>query len=98
MNYPTTNCVEETVNKKSITENNSLKVMLDDTQKALVEAREMLMKIHTNIINVPSPDNDKPMANCMNDQAIINRNLAMMCRDLAVELMRMLFGEDSTGK
>ena len=93
MNYPTMNCVEEPVNTKSISENNSLKEMLDDTQKALCETREMLMKIHTNIINIPSSDNDKPTANCMNDQAIINRNLATMCRDLAVELMRMLFGE-----
>lgn len=93
MSYPTMNCGEEPVKAKSITENNSLKVMLEDTQTALIETYEMLNTIHYSIVNAPQPETDKPMANCMNDQGIINRNLSRMCRDLTVDIMRMLFGE-----
>ena len=94
MSYPTMCCDSEPVNAKSITEGNSLNIkeILDDTEKILFETHDILLSIRRNLMNMPNAENDLPKANCMNDQAIINRNMSDMCRSYAMDIKRMLFG------
>ena len=92
MNYPTMCCEVESENR-SVTEENTIKAMLEETQKILFETHDILLNISRNVVNMPSPENEIPKANCMNDQAIINRNLSGMCREMAMDIHRMLFGK-----
>ena len=94
MSYPTMCCDSEPVVAKSITEGNSLNIkeILDDTEKILFETHDILLSIKRNILNIPNAENDLPKANCMNDHAIINRNMSDMCRSYAMDIKRMLFG------
>lgn len=94
MSYPTMCCDSEPVNAKAVTEGNSLNIkeILDDTEKILFETHDILLSIRRNLMNMPNAENDLPKANCMNDQAIINRNMSDMCRSYAMDIKRMLFG------
>lgn len=94
MSYPTMCCDAEPVNAKAIKEGDSfnIKEILDDTEKILFETHDILLSIRRNILNMPNAENDLPKANCMNDQAIINRNMSDMCRSYAMDIKRMLFG------
>lgn len=94
MSYPTMCCDAEQVNAKAIKEGDSfnIKEILDDTEKILFETHDILLSIKRNILNIPNAENDLPKANCMNDQAIINRNMSDMCRSYAMDIKRMLFG------
>lgn len=90
MSYPTMCCEAESVIKEGDSLN--IKEILDDTGKILFETQDILLSIKQNIMNIPNAENDLPKANCMNDQAIINRNMADMCRLYAMDIKRMLFG------
>ena len=94
MSYPTMCCDSEPVNAKAIIEGNSINIkeILDDTEKILFETHDILLSIRRNLMNMPNAENDLPKANCMNDQAIINRNMSDMCRSYAMDIKRMLFG------
>lgn len=94
MSYPTMRCDAEPANEKAIAEGDSfnIKEILDDTEKILFETHDILLSIKRNILNIPNAENDLPKANCMNDQAIINRNMSDMCRSYAMDIKRMLFG------
>ena len=94
MSYPTMCCDSEPVVTKAVTEGNSLNIkeILDDTEKILFETHDILLSIRRNLMNMPNAENDLPKANCMNDQAIINRNMSDMCRSYAMDIKRMLFG------
>ena len=94
MSYPTMCCDAEPVNAKVIAEGDSINIkeILDDTEKILFETHDILLSIRRNIMNMPNAENDLPKANCMNDQAIINRNMSDMCRSYAMDIKRMLFG------
>ena len=94
MSYPTMCCDSEPVNAKAIKEGDCLNIkeILDDTEKILFETHDILLSIRRNILNMPNAENDLPKANCMNDQAIINRNVSDMCRSYAMDIKRMLFG------
>ena len=81
MSYPTMCCDAEPVNTKAIREGDSINIkeILDDTEKILFETHDILLSIKRNILNIPTnAENDLPKANCMNDQAIINRNMSDM--------------------
>ena len=94
MSYPTMCCDAEPVNAKGIAEGDSINIkeILDDTEKILFETHDILLSIRRNILNMPNAENDLRKANCMNDQAIINRNMSDMCRSYAMDIKRMLFG------
>lgn len=95
MSYPTMCCDSEPVNAKDIREGDSfnIKEILDDTEKILFETHDILLSTRRNIMNMPNAEKDDlPKANCMNDQAIINRNMSDMCRSYAMDIKRMLFG------
>lgn len=94
MSYPTMCCESEPVNAKAIKEGDSLNIkeILDDTENILFETHDILLSIRRNIMNLPNAEDDLPKANCMNDQAIINRNMSDMCRSLALDIKNMLFG------
>lgn len=94
MSYPTMCCeVEQEITKAiNVGDSNNIKQILDDTENILLETHDILLSISRNIMNMPNAENDTPKANCMNDQAIINRNVSNMCRSLAMEIKNMLFG------
>ena len=93
MSYPTMCCEAEPEIVKSAKEDYSIKKVLDETQEILFETHDILLNISRSILNTPTPtDNDVPRANCMSDGAIINRNMAGMCRSLAMDIRNMLFG------
>lgn len=98
MKYTSMCCDEAPVPTKAVTEGNSynIKEILDDTEKILFETHDILLSIRRNILNMPNdePADDLPKALCMNDQAIINRNMSDMCRSYAIDIKRMLFGGD----
>ena len=95
MKYTSMCCDEKPVVTE---EDNSynIKKILDDTEKILFETHDILLSIKRNIMNMPNdePADDVPKALCMNDQAIINRNMSDMCRSYATDIKRMLFGGD----
>lgn len=95
MNYSTTCCDAEPAIMKEVKVGNStnIKEILDDTEKILFETHDILLSIKRNILNMPNDETDDlPKALCMNDQAIINRNISNMCRSYAMDIKRMLFG------
>lgn len=95
MNYSTMCCDSEPVNAKAITEGSSynIKEILADTEQILFETHDILLSIKRNILNMSKEEKDDlPKALCMNDQAIINRNMSDMCRSYAIDIKRMLFG------
>lgn len=92
MGYPTMCCEVEPATVNPAKENYSIKKVLDNTQEILFETHDILLSISRSIMDTPTTDNDMPRATCMNEGAIINRNMAGACRSLAMEIKNMLFG------
>ena len=92
MGYPTMCCEVESVEKTEC-EKVPMKDQLEGLQTTLYETQAILTAIIVNITNDRAPDRDLPQVNCMSEQATVNYNLSCDCREMAMRIKRLLFGD-----
>lgn len=70
-----------------------IRIQLEEIEAALLETREILSSIFTQLLNTPgTPQRDQKSASCLKEELDINEMLAMDIRKLSIKLQMVVFG------